>query len=106
MSYKLLQNICLWEKTESGNKIFESVDQAAVKIGKASNSLKSDSIKSMNVTNLATHFTPEMQLSKTVAPFAPRALELRLSSTLAVASLHARPSKRCFRAERKNNNGY
>jgi hypothetical protein len=40
-----------------------------------------------------------MQLSRTVAPLAPRLLQLRLSSTLAVASLQARPRRRCFSAE-------
>jgi hypothetical protein len=57
------------------------------------------------ITNLETQVTPAMQLSKTVAPLAPSALELRLSSTFAVASLHARPSKRCFKAknEKKGN---
>ena len=53
---------------------------------------------------LETHLTPAMQLSRTVAPFDPSALLLRLSSTLAVASLQARPSRRCFKARKNPNN--
>ena len=48
--------------------------------------------------DLETHVTPAMQLSRTTAPLDPRALELRFSSTLAVDSLQASPSSRCFKA--------
>jgi hypothetical protein len=52
-----------------------------------------------NRTHLETHLTPAMQCSRTTAPLAPRALELRLSSTLAVDSLQAKPRSKCFKAE-------